>query len=107
METREHTDREAWNKGKLLGQKAPLKPRGIWAIHIHLQNAHAVRDLAMFNITIQVATAVRVGSVTLNVSRRCGTWASRSMMLWRSPSRLRSEPRAAVCQAPLDGGFFI
>ena len=29
-----------------------LKPKDIWAIRIHLQNAHAVRDLAMFNLAI-------------------------------------------------------
>jgi integrase len=45
-------NREAWNKGKLVGQKPPLKPKEIWAIRIHLQNAHAVRDLAMFNLAI-------------------------------------------------------
>lgn len=50
MESREH--REAWNKGKLVGQKAPLKPKDIWAIRIHLQNTHEVRDLAMFNLAI-------------------------------------------------------
>jgi len=44
--------REAWNKGKLVGQKPPLKPKDIWAIRIHLQNAHSVRDLAMFNLAI-------------------------------------------------------
>ena len=44
--------REAWNKGKLVGQKPPLKPKNILAIRIHLQNAHAVRDLAMFNLAI-------------------------------------------------------
>ena len=44
--------REAWNKGKLIGQKPPLKPKDIWAIRINLQNAHAVRDLAMFNLAI-------------------------------------------------------
>lgn len=27
METREHPHREAWNKGKLVGQKALLKPK--------------------------------------------------------------------------------
>jgi len=43
---------QAWNKGKLVGQKPPLKPRDIWAIRIHLQNRHAVRDLAMFNLAI-------------------------------------------------------
>jgi len=46
-----HT-REPWNKGKLVGQKPPLKPKDIWAIRIHLQNAHQVRDLAMFNLAI-------------------------------------------------------
>lgn len=44
--------RTAWNKGKLIGQKPPLKPKDIWAVRIHLQNAHAVRDLAMFNLAI-------------------------------------------------------
>ena len=44
--------RQPWNKGKLIGQKAPLKPKDIWAIRFHLQNAHAVRDLAMFNLAI-------------------------------------------------------
>ena len=44
--------REAWNKGKLVGQKPPLKSKEIWAIRINLQNAHAARDLAMFNLAI-------------------------------------------------------
>ena len=44
--------REAWNKGKLVGQKPPLKPKDIWAIRINLQNAHAARHLAMFNLAI-------------------------------------------------------
>lgn len=50
MEASQH--REAWNKGKLVGQKPPLKLKDIWAIRIHLQNAHQVRDLAMFNLAI-------------------------------------------------------
>jgi hypothetical protein len=44
--------REAWNKDKLVGQKPPLKDNDIWAIRIDLQNAHAVRDLALFNWAI-------------------------------------------------------
>jgi site-specific recombinase XerC len=43
---------EAWNKGKLIGQKPPLKPKDIWAIRFHLQNRHAIRELAMFNLAI-------------------------------------------------------
>ena len=44
--------REPWNKGKLVGQKPPLKPKDIWAIRIQLQNAHQARDLALFNLAI-------------------------------------------------------
>ncbi|PRX99341.1 hypothetical protein [Paraburkholderia sp. BL25I1N1] len=42
--------REPWNKDKLVGQKPPLKPKYVWAIRIHLQNSHAVRDLALSNL---------------------------------------------------------
>ena len=28
-----------WNKGKLVGQKPPLKPREVWAIRVRLQIA--------------------------------------------------------------------
>lgn len=42
----------AWNKGKLVGQKSPLKLKEIWAIRIRLQLAEKVRDLALFNLAI-------------------------------------------------------
>ena len=41
-----------WNKGKLLGQKPPLKLREIWAIRIRLQLTHRHRELALFNPAI-------------------------------------------------------
>ena len=41
-----------WNKGKLLGQKPPLKLREIWAIRIRLQLNHRLRELALFNLAI-------------------------------------------------------
>src|SRR5438552_11617328 len=41
-----------WNKGKLLGQKPPLKLREIWAIRIRLQLTHRHRELALFNLAI-------------------------------------------------------
>ena len=43
---------EAWNKVRLVGQKPQLRLKDPWAIRIHLQNAHAVRDLALFNLAI-------------------------------------------------------
>lgn len=41
-----------WNKGKLVGQKAPLKPQEVWAIRVRLQLAGHKRDLALFNLAI-------------------------------------------------------
>lgn len=41
-----------WNKGKLIGQKAPLKLKEIWAIRIRLQLANHLRDLALFDLAI-------------------------------------------------------
>jgi len=44
--------RTPWNKGKLVGQKSPLRLKEIWAIRIRLQIAKRVRDLALFNLAI-------------------------------------------------------
>ena len=41
-----------WNKGKLLGQKPPLKLKEIWAIRIRLQLNQRTRELALFNLAI-------------------------------------------------------
>lgn len=41
-----------WNKGKLVGQKAPLKPPEVWAIRVRLQLAEKRRDLALFNLAV-------------------------------------------------------
>ncbi len=40
------------NKGKLIGQKPPLKPKEIWAIRVRLQVSNRTRDLALFNLAI-------------------------------------------------------
>jgi integrase len=44
--------REPWNKGKLVGQNAPLKLRDIWAIRVRLQLYDRTRELALFNLGI-------------------------------------------------------
>jgi integrase len=44
--------REPWNKGKLIGQKPPLRPKHVWAIRTRLQMDGRTRDLAMFNLAI-------------------------------------------------------
>lgn len=44
--------REPWNKGKLVGQKAPLRLKEIWAIRIRLQLGARTRELALFNLAV-------------------------------------------------------
>lgn len=41
-----------WNKGKLIGQKLPLKLKEIWGIRIRLQMDKNIRELALFNLAI-------------------------------------------------------
>ena len=44
--------RKPWNKGKLVGQKAPLRVRDIWAIRVRLQMQCRLRDLVLFDLGI-------------------------------------------------------
>jgi len=41
-----------WNKGKLVGQKAPLTQQQIWSIRMRLESAGSPRNLALFNLAI-------------------------------------------------------
>ena len=63
-------DQTAWNKGKLVGQKPPLKLREIWAIRTRLELDNRIRDLALFNLAIDSKlrgcdlVTLRLGDVT-------------------------------------------
>jgi len=87
--------REAWNKGKLVGQKPPLKPKDIWAIRIHLQNAHAVRDLAMFNLAIDSklrgCDLVRVRDISMEHRSFLAPWSFRGKRSDRCNLNSRSQ----------------
>lgn len=50
--TYSNTRRVPWNKGKLIGQKAPLSMQEIWSIRIRLETIGNRRDLALFNLAI-------------------------------------------------------
>jgi len=43
---------EPWNKGKIVGQRAPFKLKDIWALRVRLQMENRVRELALFNLGI-------------------------------------------------------
>lgn len=46
------THRAPWNNGKLVGQKAPSKLGEIWAIRVRFQLYGRIRDLALFDLSI-------------------------------------------------------
>ena len=49
METSDTAVRhEPWNKGKIVGQKAPFKLKDIWALRVRLQLEGRIRELALF-----------------------------------------------------------
>ncbi len=72
--------RVAWNKGRIIGQKAPLKQQEIWAIRTRLEIAKNTRELALLNLAIdsklrgcdlvslQVSDVMRSGEV---LARTC------------------------------------
>ncbi len=51
IQQRDH-QQAPWNKGRLVGQKRPLKPKEVWNIRARLQIDARKRDLAMFNLAI-------------------------------------------------------
>lgn len=44
--------RKAWNAGRKLGAKRPLKPKQVWAIRFFLDQHRRVRDRALFDLAI-------------------------------------------------------
>jgi len=44
--------RPVWNKGRIVRQKRPLKPKHVWAIRVRPELAENIRDIAHFNIAI-------------------------------------------------------
>src|SRR5580765_6572921 len=82
------TIREPWNKGKLVGQKAPLKLKEIWAIRVRLQLANRRRELALFNLAIDSKLRA-CDLVKLRVRDVChgGGMASRAIVLQQKTQR--------------------
>jgi integrase len=83
------TERQVpWNKGKLIGQKPPLKPKEIWAIRTRLQLDHQTRSLAMFNLAIDSKlrgcdlVSLRVGDIAQG-----NRIASRAMVMQQKTQR--------------------
>ena len=46
------TSRPAWNKGKIIGPRPPLRPGHVWSIRAKLQLERRLRNLALFTLGI-------------------------------------------------------
>jgi len=64
--------RAPWNKGRLIGQKRPLKPKEVWAIRVRLQLEERRRDLAQFNLALD-SKLRGCDLVRLQVNDVCGS----------------------------------
>lgn len=93
-----------WNKGKVTGQKPPLKPREVWAIRVRLQIAGRIRDLALFNLAIDSKlrgcdlVRLRVSDVMLGSQVRKRTIVSQQKTgALPSNSRSQTKHRGRYC----------
>jgi hypothetical protein len=49
--------RKPWNKGKIVGQKAPFRLEDLWALRVRLHMEGKVRELVLFNLGIDTSYA--------------------------------------------------
>ena len=80
--------RVPWNKGKLVGQKAPFKLKEIWAIRVRLQIGSRCRELALFNLAVDSKLRA-CDLVQLRVRDVCHgqSMASRALILQQKTQR--------------------
>ena len=77
-----------WNKGKLVGQKTPLKLKEIWAIRIRLQIGHRTRELALLDLGLdsKLRACDLVGLRVRDISQG-GRVATRAMVMQQKTAR--------------------
>ena len=80
--------RVPWNRGKLVGQKSPLKLQEILAIRIRLQIDCRNRDLALFNLAIDSKLrACDLLKIRVSDVSNGGRVASRAMIMQQKTQR--------------------
>jgi integrase len=88
MSKSSHSSKIAWNRGKIVGQKPPLKIKEVWAIRVRLQLAERLRNLALFNLAIDSklrgCDVVKVGVEDVLLS---GTLRSRASVVQKKTGK--------------------
>lgn len=81
-------ERRAWNTGRKLGAKRPLKPRQVWTIRFWLNRGRRLRDRALFDLAIDSklrgcdVVKVRIGELVSG-----GHVRSRAILIQRKTGR--------------------
>jgi len=60
MELTQVHHHDAWNKGKLVGQKAPFKLMEIWSIRVRLEMQGRLRELAPLISALTASCALAI-----------------------------------------------
>lgn len=84
--------RKPWNAVRLVGPKAPLKPKHVWAIRQQLKTTNRIRDLALFNCALDAKLRAS-DLVRLRVSEIApgGALLQRSTVIQQKTGRPRSQ----------------
>jgi len=80
------TPKKPWNAGRIIGPKAPLRPKHIWSIRQQLKANGRRRDLAMSNCAID-ARLLRSGASTVSDVAPGGVLRSRSTVIQQKTGR--------------------
>ena len=82
------TPKKPWNAGRIMGPKAPLKPKHVWAIRQQLKANGRCRDLAMFNCAIDAKLrACDLVRLTLSDVAPGGVLRTRSTVIQQKTGR--------------------
>ena len=108
MDTRDVSGSASWNKGRLMGQKLPLKPKEIWAIRFRLQLGHHTRDLAQGDRVVARAIVMQKKThhpvkfeITEQTREAVGAWLSAAKLRpegFLFPSRVSASPHLSTRQ---------
>lgn len=90
---------EPWNKGKIVGQKAPFKVKDIWALRVRLQMEGRVRELALFNLGIDSKPV----AVCANATRSSNCCRICRRPSWRTATKSCTSSSVTPCMAKASG----
>lgn len=96
-----HALRSAWNQGRIVGQKRPLKAKHVGAIRVRLELAGNHRDLAICNLAIDSKLRgfdlVKMKVVDVMASGQIKERASVLQSKRRNPSASNSQKAKLYC----------